>query len=298
MAQKKKQGKARKPVKKPTKRKVYRLRGRFVSRETWEQAQKLQKQAREEKKAKPKPTLGAHVKRGNAFSLDGKRIKETDKRSALDRVRGSKARTERQLSFLDFGSIPPPDVIREYPDPSDSSRIIYRYEWRFEDLLGESLARDIVKRLGVYSIENDVEILTRVSVTRIWYDENNKRHVDSISTRAGLAQRTIKNLNDLEDTKSISAHSVFDDEGETEELWFDVYALVKRKLDLGELTNGNVDTEGRRNKKLGSRKQRTRKTAEVARGKRITTPRGGKTRKGSVAKTRKTQKSKRGKRKG
>lgn len=210
---------AKRKSNKPHKRKIYRLKGKFVNKATWEAAQKLQKQAKAERKARNKP------RPGKAKDFKGKTIPTRKGKSDLDLVtpkfgsKASQARTEFQTrTIIDEEIFPSFDAVRVFPNPQNYSERIYQYQWRFEGLFGEYLASGLLRLLALYAIDSP-GVRTRVVIT---YAIGRERQ--AVSSPMGFPQATLQYIQTW--LERPSAQELADESDGR--IWFDVYVNMRQ----------------------------------------------------------------------
>jgi hypothetical protein len=258
---------------KQRKRKLYRLRGRFVSKQEYEAGKALEKQAKQERKKAPIPKsfTGLRRPKGKPKDSKGKYVKETKRKSALDILipKSTKQRTETLLSQLDFGHLPNPDVRREYTDPSGRGQSIHRAEYRFHGLIGHDMTVSLLQLLVIESV-NDITIRSRVIIS---YKHKNKLY--ATSSRTDVPQRTLEYLEYWEGRPS--AQEIFEaiQNGEGK-LTFDTIVLSSRLLNAQQSSINQTVTspKRRRNSKAHSS---TTKILKSKHGRSSSNPKGGKT---------------------
>lgn len=195
-----------------SKRKQYRIKGRFATKEEYLVWKKLNKEAKEEKKFKPR-------KYGRPRNKLGRFIDDS-KKPAIDIVRGRKSKKEqlRQEKEFDTQNLPTPDVTRKFVSEKHPAPV-WRYEWRFEGLQGEIYADSLLRKLVSISVD------ATDMVTRVLISIGSRKDKEYMSSRTDVPQKSIQWLRAWHGRPS----AILFEEKRTE-LFFDVVVMTRSDL--------------------------------------------------------------------
>lgn len=231
MAKRRKPTKRSAPKKTPVKRTYRSVTGRFISKEAWKAQQRLQKQAKAERKPVKEVWKELPDPRTNRRNALGRKVKADDASFGKTtpttfKDRRNKQRKTKARQALDKGKLPKYDRADDSNFHKERGEIIqqkYRaYIWRFTSI---EVARDTLSLLA--NRYNRNELRARLSI-----GSGLGRKSQWVGSPFGYAEDAIQYSFKWDETKSGEQlfQAALDDEGQLN-LWYEVEVLLKQDID-------------------------------------------------------------------